>query len=304
MEEALRRRLAGIVGSADVVLFMKGNRQSPRCGFSARVVEILDQLVPEYATVDVLSDPGVREGMKELSRWPTFPQLYVRGKFVGGCDIVTELHESGELETTLGVEAGPAPQPALTIREPAAHALREALRAPDDWIHLSVSSRFEHDLSIGPRRASDIAVEASGVTVLLDRASAARADGIVIDFVDAPEGRAFKIDNPNAPPRVRRIDAPELKRRLDAGPLELYDVRSTAEREKARIEGARLLDEEAQRHILSLPRSTPLYFHCHRGSRSQAAAEHFVAQGFTEVYNLAGGIDAWSREVDPSVGRY
>ena len=79
----------------------RGDRSVPHCGFSATVVQILDSLVPEYATVDVLADPEVREGIKECSAWPSIPQLYVGGKFVGGCDIVRELFASGELEKLL-----------------------------------------------------------------------------------------------------------------------------------------------------------------------------------------------------------
>ena len=84
---------------------MKGNRQMPQCGFSAQVVQILDSLVPDYDTVDVLSDPEVRQGIKEYSSWPTVPQLYVRGEFVGGCDIVTEMYQSGELHNALAPAA-------------------------------------------------------------------------------------------------------------------------------------------------------------------------------------------------------
>ena len=86
-----------LVRSKPIVLFMKGNRRFPACGFSATVVGILDKLTSGYETVNILEDPEVREGMKEFSSWPTFPQLYVSGKFVGGCDIVTEMHQSGEL---------------------------------------------------------------------------------------------------------------------------------------------------------------------------------------------------------------
>ena len=80
---------------------MKGSPELPQCGFSAQLVQILGSLVPSYATCDVLSDPEVRQGIKEFSSWPTIPQLYVRGDFVGGCDIVTELYQSGELRETL-----------------------------------------------------------------------------------------------------------------------------------------------------------------------------------------------------------
>jgi Grx4 family monothiol glutaredoxin len=84
-----------------VVLFMKGDRHTPQCGFSARVVQILDGLLPDYTTCDVLEEPEIRHGIKEYTRWPTVPQLYVRGEFVGGCDIISELHESGELQQVL-----------------------------------------------------------------------------------------------------------------------------------------------------------------------------------------------------------
>ena len=97
LDDATRQRIQSIIDSSPVVLFMKGDRRMPQCGFSARVVQILDSMLPEYATVNVLTDPEVREGIKEYSAWPTIPQLYVRGEFVGGCDIVTEMYQSGEL---------------------------------------------------------------------------------------------------------------------------------------------------------------------------------------------------------------
>ena len=100
-DDPTRQRIQTIVDSDSVVLFMKGERRSPQCGFSAQLVQILDSLVPEYTTHDVLSDPEVRQGIKEFSNWPTIPQLYVRGEFLGGCDIVTEMYRSGELKTAL-----------------------------------------------------------------------------------------------------------------------------------------------------------------------------------------------------------
>ena len=105
--------------------------------------------------------------------------------------------------------------------------------------------------------------------------------------------------------RVRQITAQELKSLLDSGtPLELWDVRTEAERGIGRIEGARHLDPRGVQHIESLDRGTLLVFQCHHGFRSQAAAEYFLAKGFTNLCNLVGGIDAWSTEVDPSVPRY
>ncbi len=101
LSDETRQRIQSLIDSDAVVLFMKGSRRMPQCGFSARVVQVLDGLVPEYTTVDVLQDPEVREGVKEFSSWPTIPQLYVRGEFVGGCDIVTEMFQSGELQAAL-----------------------------------------------------------------------------------------------------------------------------------------------------------------------------------------------------------
>ncbi len=101
LDESTRKRIADIIASDRVVLFMKGDRHAPQCGFSATVIQILEELVPEYATVDVLSDPEIRNGIKEFSSWPTVPQLYVAGEFLGGCDIVREMYTNGELRDAL-----------------------------------------------------------------------------------------------------------------------------------------------------------------------------------------------------------
>jgi monothiol glutaredoxin len=85
----------------DVVLFMKGTPEQPRCGFSSLVVQVLDHMGVEYVGVDVLQDDGLREGIKVYSDWPTIPQLYLKGEFIGGADIVREMFQSGELKTTL-----------------------------------------------------------------------------------------------------------------------------------------------------------------------------------------------------------
>ena len=94
-----------------VMLFMKGTAMFPQCGFSARVVQILGHIGVPFATANVLEDPGLRDGIKQFSNWPTIPQLYVAGEFVGGCDIVTEMFQSGELQSLLA-EKGVAKQDA------------------------------------------------------------------------------------------------------------------------------------------------------------------------------------------------
>jgi monothiol glutaredoxin len=94
------------VEKTPILLFMKGTASFPQCGFSARVIQVLESYGVEYKTVDVLSNPLVREGVKEFASWPTIPQLYVGGQFIGGCDIVLEMHEQGELEEVLREAAG------------------------------------------------------------------------------------------------------------------------------------------------------------------------------------------------------
>jgi len=101
MSEDVQTKLAGLVSAHPVVLFMKGSRRFPQCGFSSRVVQILDKHLAKYETVNVLTDPEIRDGVKVFSSWPTIPQLYVRGKFVGGCDIAREMHANGELAALL-----------------------------------------------------------------------------------------------------------------------------------------------------------------------------------------------------------
>ncbi|MGA7805877.1 Grx4 family monothiol glutaredoxin [Bradyrhizobium sp.] len=101
MKDQTADRIRKLISSSDVFLFMKGVPAAPQCGFSAAVVKILGGLAVPFESADVLSDPEVREGIKEFSNWPTIPQLYVKGEFVGGCDIVREMHQAGELTALL-----------------------------------------------------------------------------------------------------------------------------------------------------------------------------------------------------------
>jgi monothiol glutaredoxin len=97
MDENVKASIQSVIDQNRVVLFMKGTRQFPQCGFSGAVVQILDGTGAKYETVNVLADPVVRQGIKDFSNWPTIPQLYIDGRFVGGCDIVREMHANGEL---------------------------------------------------------------------------------------------------------------------------------------------------------------------------------------------------------------
>ena len=113
----IREAIQNAITEHETILFMKGTPEQPACGFSARTVGALQALRAPFAAVDVLPDPRIRQELSAISDWPTIPQLFVKGELVGGCDIVTEMYESGELARTLGVEApesAPGEAPAAT----------------------------------------------------------------------------------------------------------------------------------------------------------------------------------------------
>tara|TARA_B100000927_G_C16454348_1_gene465199 strand:- start:957 stop:1265 length:309 start_codon:yes stop_codon:yes gene_type:complete len=97
----IKEELESIINDNDIILFMKGDPHQPRCGFSAQVVDILKSYKTEFSYMDILEDPEVRATLPSVSDWPTFPQLFVKGELLGGCDIITEMHTSGELEEAL-----------------------------------------------------------------------------------------------------------------------------------------------------------------------------------------------------------
>ncbi len=309
LTQQTRSRIQQTLDQHKIVLFMKGNRQQPRCGFSAQVVSILSGLGVDFHEVDVLADPSIRDGIKEFGNWPTIPQLYYKSTLIGGCDIIRQLDESGELLPALGLDgaAGQAEPPSLRIGAEAIAAIKEAASeaAPGQQLRMELRNGGRSiDMYFDAPKASDIKVEQGGVTLLFDRASARLASGLAIDCVSGPDG-GFKIDNPNLPARVRSMSPPELKKLLeDKAPLRLYDVRPAAERALASIGQALPFDDQARAELEALPKDTMLVFHCHHGMRSSAAAEQVAQKGFRNVWNLAGGIEAWSNQADPKVPRY
>jgi monothiol glutaredoxin len=123
-ENPIREAIQEAISEHEVILFMKGTPEQPMCGFSARTAAALDAIGKPYAAVDVLPDPRIRQELSALSNWPTIPQLFVKGELVGGCDIVSEMYESGELAQTLGVEKpADAPEHAPVAAEPGAPPL-------------------------------------------------------------------------------------------------------------------------------------------------------------------------------------
>lgn len=306
LDPALRARIDSLLQANRVVLFMKGEPSMPQCGFSAKAAGILDGLGVPYAHVNVLADPEIREGIKAYGDWPTIPQLYVDGELVGGSDIVVQMANSGELHALLGVQAPDRTPPSIEITPAAAEMLRGAIAdaGPGYALQVSVDADYRTQLQLGPVDANAIATEVDGIRAQFDIASAARAKGLRIDWVDDARGRGLVVENPNAR-TVKSIDVAEAARRVADGALTLVDVRPPEERAIASVRVPfSVLDGEAASEVENLPKDTPLAFLCHRGGRSAAAAEHFRRLGFTDVYNVDGGIDAWSQQVDAAVPRY
>ena len=121
----IRDEIQKAISEHEVILFMKGRPEQPMCGFSARTVAALDALGASYAAVDILPDPRIRQELSAISNWPTIPQLFVKGELVGGCDIITEMYESGELADALGLSTpADAPEEAPVATEPGAPPLQ------------------------------------------------------------------------------------------------------------------------------------------------------------------------------------
>jgi monothiol glutaredoxin len=305
MSDSVKTQLDDLIKKNRVLLFMKGNKHFPQCGFSAQVIQILKETGAKFETVNVLQDPAIREGIKEYSSWPTIPQLYVDGEFIGGCDIVKEMYASGDLQKKLGVEDKPVASPTITLDEGAVKAIKGADEGNGDVLRLEIGPQFQYDLYFAPKKPGDVEVVAGGVTICLDRQSAKQANGMSVSWVDTADGGAFRIENPNEPVRVKSLSAPELKKWMDDGKkFELFDVRTDEERNIAKVDRARSLEGDGEKALTSLSKDTPIVFMCHHGMRSRNAAERILREGFTQVFNLEGGIDAWSQKVDSSVPRY
>ena len=307
LDPALRQRIDHLLQSNPVVLFMKGSPDAPRCGFSAKASSILSSLVPKYATVDVLSDPEIREGIKVYGSWPTIPQLYINGELVGGSDIIDEMLGSGELHAALGLPAPDRTPPKLTVTPKALEAIRNAMADTPAGVglHMAVDPQFNAQFQLKPVSGREIVAEADGLKIHLDPASSPRANGIVIDWIDDVRGSGLAVRNPNAPSPVKSISVQELHDRIITGTIDVIDVRPASARAIAPFPQPHdVLDDASRERIESLPKDVPIAFICHHGSSSRRAAEHFRSMGFHDIYNVEGGIDAWAKEIDPSVPIY
>jgi len=305
LNPATRERIQALLTAHRVVLFMKGNRQQPMCGFSAAATNTLNELLPEYHTVNVLDDPEIREGIKLYGDWPTIPQLYVEGELVGGSDIIHQLYGSGELHTLFGIAPPDRTPPVITITDAAAEAIGQGMaNAQDVVLHLEIGPDHSAGFQLAPAGAHDIVTHANGLDVHFDPASAQRARGIVIDWVSTVQGEGLSLKFPGAQ-EIKSLSVHELKSLLATGRITLIDVRPAQGRALAApLAQARVLEDEGYESLATLPKDTPLAFICHHGMSSHGIAERFVAHGFNNVHNVEGGMDTWATEIDPDVPRY
>ena len=285
---------------------MKGSPQAPQCGFSAAASGMLNELLPAYHTVNVLEDPEIREGIKQYGNWPTIPQLYVKGELVGGSDIVQSMYNSGELQELFGLPKPDRTPPQITITDKAAAAIRNALidAEPGLALHLKIDARFQPQFHLAEAGGDEVRAESNGIDLLMDVATAQRARGIRIDWAETMQGAGLAIDNPNAPAAVKELSVRELKARLDANDITLVDVRPADERAQAQLKQPFRTLDDGIGALADLPKDAPLAFLCRTGGRSARAAEQFRAHGYTKVYNVTGGINAWAGEIDTSLTPY
>ena len=306
LDPALRSRIESILNANRVVLFMKGQPSMPQCGFSAKAVGALQDLGVEFDHVNVLADADIREGIKAYGEWPTIPQLYIDGELIGGSDIILQMAGNGELSSVLGLAAPDRTPPRITVTPAAVEMLRGALAdSPGASLQLGIDARFQPNFQLAPHDDNAIAAESNGLRVQFDLASARRAEGITIDWVDDIRGKGLAIDNPNAPKAVQELSVRDADDQLRAGSITVVDVRPADERAIAAINAPfETFDGDNRARLEALPKDTALAFLCHHGGRSAQAAEQFRALGFTNVHNITGGIDAWSNDVDNSVPKY
>lgn len=305
LADSTRQRIEDLLSQHRIVLFMKGTRNAPRCGFSATATGILNELVDHYITVDVLADEDIRQGIKDYGNWPTIPQLYVDRELIGGSDIIGGMYNSGELHELLGVSKPDRTPPQIEITDAAAEAIRNGMADdPGTSLHLNIDGRWQAQFMLKPAQGHEIRTESRGIAVLMDLATAQRARGMRVDWVDDVRGSGLTIALPLAPVGVRPLSVEDLAARLQRGDITVLDVRPERDRQIAPFAAARALDAQAVSDIGQMPKDTALAFLCHHGNSSRQAAEHFRGLGFTHVYNVEGGIDAWSQRVDTAVPRY
>jgi monothiol glutaredoxin len=297
MSDKVLSRLVALAPTNEIAVFCAGS--NPLSPETLYLVTWLEQRGAQFSLVDAEGDSGLSPFLLEERHQRKFPILCVRGRVVGVGAVLRPLAESGQLARLIEepVESRP---PVMAASSRAVEMMRKALRTPDDVIRLFVSANLHHELGVDERRPSDVELTLGGVTIVLDRESSSRAEGVAIDWVERSEGSGFRIDNPHEPEGLREVGCEALAQLLDGpqAPL-LVDARTEDEFLAGRLQVARLLDNDLLDALPHLDRRTPLAFYCENGRRSRRAAQRHVELGFKVVFVLLGGLQAWQRHFGP-----
>ncbi|VAW44106.1 Glutaredoxin-related protein [hydrothermal vent metagenome] len=298
MTDQTTQRIEQMLDESSVFLFMKGNPQTPMCGFSSNTVKILKDLIGDgFSSFNVLEDPEIREGIKAYGQWPTIPQLYVNKELVGGNDIISEMFNTGELHELLNLTQPDRTAPKISITDDALSHIKEGLKdMGDHQLFLSVDDEFNTRFSLEKPKGYEVIADVGDLKVYMDIGTAKRSDGVEISWVDELQGSGLRIKNPNEPPAVKDLSVAELQDWF-ATEIEnphVYDVRSVDKVEEGTVDHALRLDKAAIESIESMEKETPLVFVCQVGQSSMSAAEFFRKKGYSKVFNLTGGYNAWN----------
>ena len=284
--------LVGATALADgIVVFFAG--PDPLTREFRSLIDWLTQRGVKVTAIDAGNDAALAALLENESSRQSFPILFANDRLIGGGLLRSLMADSEQLLQLLARPLSRKPPDIVT--SPAAIAkLREALKSTYGVIRLTVSADFQHEISVDEARSSDIETSTDDVTLVLDQLTAARVDGLEIDWIDGPQPGGFRIDNPNAALGLRRIDCDTLAEWMfgTAPPL-LIDVRDEREYLEERIAGARLFDDGLLGAISLLDRTTRLVFYCKNGLRSMRVARLYLELGFVDVSTLRGGMDAW-----------
>ena len=298
MTDQATQRIEQMLNENPVFLFMKGTPQTPMCGFSSNTVKILKDLIGEgFASFNVLEDTEIREGIKAYGQWPTIPQLYVNKELIGGNDIISEMFNTGELHELLNLTQPDRTAPTISISDEALNHIKEGLKdMGDHQLFLSVDEEFNTRFSLEKPKGYEIIADVGDLKVYMDIGTAKRSNGVEISWVDELQGSGLRIKNPNEPPAVQDLSIAELQDwfATDVENPRIYDVRSAEKFAEGSVTSAQRLDKQSISEIEALDKDTPLVFVCQVGQSSMSAAEFFRKKGYTKVFNLTGGYNAWN----------
>lgn len=298
MKQDVKQKIEKLINTHKVFLFMKGTPQTPMCGFSGNTIKMLkDLLEDDFKSFNVLEDQAVREGIKSYSEWPTIPQLYINNQFIGGNDIISEMFNTGELHELLDLKKPDRTPPNMTISDEALQHIKEGMQeAGDHKLFLSIDDAFNTRFSLDTPKGYEIVTRVGDLDLYMDIGTAERAQNIEITWLEELQGSGLRIKNPNEPPAVIELSVSELQDWLDTQDIDnplVFDVRPAEKIAMGTLPGGRRLDKQAINDIEKFDKDTPLVFVCQVGQSSMAAAEFFRKKGYSKIYNLTGGYDAW-----------